>query len=341
MKDPKDQYQKIGIICWGLLGDVLMRTPVVHAIRQIFPDAKIIVIVDAIGEEIFRHNPDVDEIYLFDRKRKPKWKFITNKIFGMLKIRNYGFDLLIDLYSSRTSAKLLSLSNAVHRIGFTHSHVSKWAYNLTMKDEFKPASTDHLSRTLLKVVTVFLHDVEKYSIRPIFSVRKGVEESMVEYIKKFGLKKSYVLNLGSGGTEKIIAMEKTFEQVKFLQESYGYAPLIVCNPGQEWLQKQFVNDFIIPEKILHGTLDMLALEEIAAVIKLSDFIVTPDTGLYHIAVAVGTPLFGLFTCTSLSEVKPEEGLFIQCHQPDMNDVNADALLEYTAKFMSQVKEQIL
>lgn len=336
MKDPKDQYQEIGIICWGLLGDVLMRTPVVHAIRQIFPDVKIVVIVDAIGEEIFRHNPDVDEIYLFDRKRKPKWKFITNKFLGMVKIRNYRFDLLIDLYSSRTSANLLLLSGAKYRIGFTHSHLSDKTYNISFSDEFKKASSYHLSRSLLKVVSVFGYDFETYDIKPKFLLRDVTIKKMAQYLLEFQVKKPYVLNLGSGGVEKILPMEKTFEQVKFLYEHCGYVSLIVCNPGQEYLQNEFIERYIIPAALPYVALPKLGLEEIGSVMSLSEFIITPDTGLYHMAVAIGLPLFGIFTCTSLVEVEPAEGLYLQ--YLDKDNKNSSFLVEDTKKFIEFLEE---
>lgn len=338
MKDFSEQYQTIGIICWGLLGDVLMRTPVVHAIRQIFPNAKITVIVDPIGEEIFRYNLDVDEIFLFDRKNKPKWKYVINKITGMLKVRNYKFDLLIDLYSSKSSANLLRLSGASYRVGFTHSHLTDKTYNLPFPDEFKRASSHHLSRGLLKVVSIFGYDFEEYNIRPRFLLRSDTQNIMAKYLAEFNLKRTYVLNLGSGGTEKILSMEKSFQQVKFLYEQYRYCPLIVCNPGQEYLQQQFVNDYMISSMLPYGALRKLSLEEIGAVMHLSTFIITPDTGLYHLAVAIDLPLFGVFTCTSLVEVEPENGLYIQ--YLDRNDADSDELLNFTQVFIKRLEENV-
>jgi len=337
MKDFSKQYQTIGIIGWGLLGDVLMRTPVVHAIRQIFPNAKITVIVDSIGEEIFRHNLDVDEIFLFDRKNKPKWKYVINKITGMLKVRNHKFDLLIDLYSSKSSANLLMLSGASYRIGFTHSHLTDKTYNLPFPDEFKRASSHHLSRGLLKVVSIFGYDFEEYDIRPRFLLRNDTQNTMAKYLAEFNLTRTYVLNLGSGGTEKILPMEKSFQQVKFLYEKYNYTPLIVCNPGQEYLQQQFVNDYMIPSMLPYGALRKLSLEEIGSVMSLSNFIVTPDTGLYHLAVAIDLPLFGIFTCTSLTEVKPENGLYIQ--YLDQSDSSSEHLLQRTEEFVKLLEEK--
>ncbi len=50
MNTSTQDYQSIGIICWGLMGDVLMRTPVIRAFRQIFPNATIVAMVDFLRE---------------------------------------------------------------------------------------------------------------------------------------------------------------------------------------------------------------------------------------------------------------------------------------------------
>lgn len=343
----KDHYQTIGIVCWGLMGDVLMRTPVIHAIRRIFPAAKISAIVDPIGEEVLRHNPDVNEIILFDRKKKPKWKYLFNKIAGIAAVRRHRFDLLIDLYGGGSSSNLLRLSGAAHRIGFTHGQLSANTYNLPFERETAPVSSLHITRSLLKIVSVFEHDFEAYSTRPLFFTRSEVDEKMNQTVQQFGFETPYLLNFGSGGAEKILSMKKSFQQVKFLYENYGCAPLIICNPGQEELQRQFAQTYMRPSNIPFGVLPLLSLEEIGSIMKACRFIITPDTGLYHIAAAIGIPILGIFTYTDPKLVEPDSGIYVHCFQPDpltvdesirfgKRDLDVEHILERTAFFIDQL-----
>ncbi len=48
--------KKIGILMYGLLGDVLMRTPVINEIRNRNPNSDIYIFVDPIGKEIIKYN---------------------------------------------------------------------------------------------------------------------------------------------------------------------------------------------------------------------------------------------------------------------------------------------
>ena len=54
--------EKIDTICvlmMGLLGDVLMRTPLIKELKNLYPNAKIIVIVVSIGKKVLQNNPDI------------------------------------------------------------------------------------------------------------------------------------------------------------------------------------------------------------------------------------------------------------------------------------------
>lgn len=350
MKESVNEYHAIGIVSWGLMGDVLMRTPVLHAFRQMFPASRIVAIVDPIGKEVLKNNPDVDEIIIFDRKRKPRLKYLINKVKGYFAIKNERFNLLIDLYSGGSSANFLRLSGVSDRIGFVHSKLPKNTYTVEFKEEFLPASTIHLTKSLLKIIAPFGGDFESYSTRPIFYTQNSIDREMEHYFSSFGVERPFLLNFGSGGKEKILPMEKNFEQVKLLYTLHGYIPLIICNPGQEYLQQQFIDNYLCPANIPYVALRTLSLEEIGGMMKLIHFIITPDTGLYHIAVAIGIPIFGIFTYTDPKLVEPDQGTFVLCFEPQdelksanirfgRKDLNLDYLLESTNQFIKLLEEK--
>tara|TARA_B110000046_G_C12805566_1_gene319048 strand:+ start:396 stop:620 length:225 start_codon:yes stop_codon:yes gene_type:complete len=62
-----NNINKIGVIMWGLFGDVLLRTPVIRALKEIYPNSEIIAIVDPIGQEVLKYNNDINRIILFKR----------------------------------------------------------------------------------------------------------------------------------------------------------------------------------------------------------------------------------------------------------------------------------
>lgn len=62
--------KRICFINVGLLGDVLMRTPVIRELRKLYPNAEITCIVDPIGREILSLNSDIDNLKIINRSKK-------------------------------------------------------------------------------------------------------------------------------------------------------------------------------------------------------------------------------------------------------------------------------
>ena len=62
---------KIGVILFGLLGDVLMRTAALRELRQLFPDALIYCYVDPIGAEVLGLSHDDRRVVeIVDRSKR-------------------------------------------------------------------------------------------------------------------------------------------------------------------------------------------------------------------------------------------------------------------------------
>ena len=59
---------------------------------------------------------------------------------------------------------------------------------------------------------------------------------------------------------------------------------------------------------------MLSISDIQSLMKLVNFVILPDTGLYHLAVGVGVPIFCYFAYTNPKLVEPEQGIFQLCYK---------------------------
>jgi lipopolysaccharide heptosyltransferase II len=85
------------------LGDVLHSTAQVRAIRERLPDCHLTILTSTTAQDIYRHNPNVDRIILFDRYqikqswwKKPGW--VMRHIFETFReVRREPYDLALDL----------------------------------------------------------------------------------------------------------------------------------------------------------------------------------------------------------------------------------------------------
>ena len=85
------------------LGDVLHSTAQVRAIRERLPDCRLTILTSTTAQEIYRYNPHVDRIILFDRYkvkqgwwRQPGW-VVRHIVETLREVRREPYDLALDL----------------------------------------------------------------------------------------------------------------------------------------------------------------------------------------------------------------------------------------------------
>ena len=95
------------------IGDVLMTTPAVAAVRAAHPGAHIAYLTEAPSHHIFRHNPHVDEVLLLP-SRAP----VPRQLAFVRDLRRRRFDVVVDFFGNPRSALLTWATGAPRRIGF-------------------------------------------------------------------------------------------------------------------------------------------------------------------------------------------------------------------------------
>jgi ADP-heptose:LPS heptosyltransferase len=311
-----DNIQRIGVIMYGLLGDVLMRTPIVKEIKKQIPNVKIIAFVDPVGKYILEHNQDIDQIIITDRTKKNRWKYLKNKIISQYKLASMKLDMVIDLYGGPSTHKMMRLSGVKYQIGLKYNQLYTNRKELLIYDHSKLESINpyHLTHKLWKVLSFLDIDKAQIDTKPIINTPDADKlRSYISSIDNFQ-NEYYLISLGSGGLEKLISEEKSFGLVEYIYTKYNLKPAIISNPGQEYLQEDLINNYLIPKSIPYVKLPTFSISEITALMQLSKFIIVPDTGLYHIAIGVGVPTFTVFTYTNPELVRPSSGIFQACYQ---------------------------
>jgi len=314
-KETMTKIDNIGVVMFGLLGDVLIRTPILRALKELYPSAKITGIVDPIGEQILEHNSFIDNIFVVDRKKeKNKFKQNLKKIKAILEVRKQKFDLIVNLYNAGSSRIMVQLSGAKYKLGFCNQE-KKNIYNI-----INDCESDRLKekQTLYNYIISIIEPLsdKKYDLKPVFDLDGTSEEMMSQYLNEQEYKKDkiYLLNLGASKEDKILENEKYFYIVKYIYEQYGYIPAVISNPGQEYLQATLINDFLQNSKVPYIKLPTLELVDIASLLKLTKFIITPDTGLMHLAMVFDNYIMTIFTYTHPIFVDPKNDKFISVYE---------------------------
>jgi len=308
-----DDMHSVCFIMFGLLGDVLIRTVVLENFKKRYPKVKISVVVDPIGKEVFKNYKDIDNIIVLKRHRKDKLKNNLNKLKIIFKIRKCKFDMMINLYNGGFSPWITFFSGTKYKLGFCNQTKYSFVYNVKndcVKDRLEQKQS--LYNYMISIIEPF--GIENIVLKPKFYITQEAMQNMKNYKNSLNYENIYLLNFGSGDLNKILDNEKYFELVKYIYQKYNYIPAIISNPSQEFLQENFIKEYLLDSGIPYVKLKQLSIDEIAVLIKLTDFIITPDTGLMHLAMAFNNYIYAIFTYTNPIFVDIELNNFIAVYE---------------------------
>ncbi|HDZ84490.1 MAG TPA: hypothetical protein ENH45_04645, partial [Nitrospirae bacterium] len=110
--------KKILVIKFRHIGDVLLTSPAIRALKENFPEADISVIVNSGTEEVLSGLPAISELMVFDRKIKklPVLRKYMKEVAFYKEIRSKGFDMTVDLTGGDRAALVSFISGARYRL---------------------------------------------------------------------------------------------------------------------------------------------------------------------------------------------------------------------------------
>jgi len=110
------------IVQTSFIGDTILSTPIIAGLKMIYPKSNLTIMTTPVGSELFKHDPRLDRIIIFDKRGKEKG------LSGILKkarsIKAMQFDRVYSLHRSFRTALLLFLANIPTRIGFSDATLS-------------------------------------------------------------------------------------------------------------------------------------------------------------------------------------------------------------------------
>jgi ADP-heptose:LPS heptosyltransferase len=275
-----------------------------EALKHRFPAAQLTVIVDPGSAVALENHPDVDETVKLTRKKKPIVSYLLQTVTTLSKLRREKFDLSIDLYCGGSSVMVTRIVNARLRICFDHKKSLRNVNNyLVEKPDFCHNWTMDLSRMLYPL--------------GIEQVRRGTSyycnSQSLAFADDWLADKpdsKLVINLGAGAENKIWDMANFAQLAAMIQQDYNYHPVILTNPGQEYLVAAFKAS--AQDKVKFSILPVTSFANVAAVISRVGLIITGDTSIMHLAFGLKCPTLGIFTRTRPEIVDPEDCLHIAC-----------------------------
>ena len=279
------------------IGDVLLATPTVRAIRAARPDVRVTMMVNRGTEDVLSGNPDMDEIIALD---KGSLAAQSRLIAGL---RRQRFDTVIDLTDGDRSAFLSWISGAPVRIGFNDEE--RWrGHYYTQVVQSVSGVRHRIDRDLEALKPLGIQAVSK---DPQLWLTPEEENSADQLLDQLGVQRSQstvILQPGARYWFKAWPPERFAELADRLTSQYGCQVLIGGSDQDDDLAQQIRQMAKSRSIIMAGR---TTIKQFAAIAKKSALFVGSDSGAMHVATAVGTPVVALFGPSNPAEWGPRGG----------------------------------
>jgi len=326
----KDELKRICLIMFGLLGDVLIRTPLLRELRSLYPDAEITAFVDQPGRSALSLSRLVDKIVVINRSKQIARLYILRKLRYFAEIRFGSFDLVIDLYMGRSSQLMTKCSGAPYQIFTgvedTRFKIGKKTY--VASKSFNFFNPHHLGCQFLRALFFLTPDRPNLCTRPEVGIDRLQFDANSSTTNRDSVDKSYFLvSVGAGDEKKIPDLNTLAKLCLVIYEEKGLTPLIIKNPGMEYLQRSFSHE-LTTLGVPFRAADIMDLEAIAALMLSVRFVIVADTGLLHLAIGLGVKTMAFFPYTNPELVRPDAKDYISIFEPDTSSKPIPGLLPY-------------
>ena len=272
--------EKILLIRLSSLGDIVLTTPAIRAIRTHYPNAYIAMLVAKQSADVLRQNPHLNEIIQFNRSARDK---DTGEMVRIVRIlRQRKFALSFDFQRKLRTELLMYLSGASERVG------KGLLCTLRVPEQGNKHATEHYFDLLHaagipaedRQLEMFLSKTERADACYAFE-EAGISEIQL----KIGLFPGAGWKLREWMPERFAAIGDR------LVAQYDAQVIIYGGPKEGELVHKVKNLMQHPSIAFSGNLH---IRQLAACIEKCDMFLTNDTGPMHIAAAVGTPTIALF-----------------------------------------------
>lgn len=323
-----ERYRRILVLGRSHIGDCLLTTPALRALRGRFPDSRIDIAIPRSNRDLLEGNSRLDEMVfrpdLGDWAAKPRFA---------LTMRRRRYDLLVSFQEkSLFYGWLAAFTGARRRIGLYHPRTRFYF-------------TDHVP------VPEGVHETEKYLAvtRALGCDSPGSDlELAVMNRARYGLN-AKLSEAGVPTDERFVGInpgattaDKRWSTAAFaatagrLSRELGHRVLVLGGPGDLPLADELRLHLRRPPIVLTGR---TSLGETAAALERCRILLTNDTGPMHMADALSVPLVAVFGPTNPIKFGPRSTHSVivresrpcpRCLTPCMHSVTPDRVVQAAA-----------
>jgi heptosyltransferase-2 len=273
------EHSKILLVHTAFVGDVILTTPLIKALRQIYPESTIDVLVIPETAGILSNNPDINKIHAFD-KRKNKFKSFFKTVFHLKREK---YDLALLPHSSFTTGLLVLSAGIKRRIGFDRNFSR---YFLTDKIKFR----QNVHRTYKNLDLMKPLSNLEFSNQTALYPSAEDKEKINAILSRSNIEDSNLIAVSPGSMwETKKWPEDYYRELVQRLRTQGYQVVLIGAPNEKELCER-VKDRSNSINAAGAT----NILESAALLEKCELLICNDSGAMHIANAMKTDVVAFF-----------------------------------------------
>ena len=284
---------KILLLELGWIGDTVVTLPAIRALKQAFPEAKLIRVCTSVAEPIVTRCPYVDEILIYEREHEHKglwggWRLLKElrkirpDIFMNLHVpdinRNFKIYFRDNLFSFLTGAKTrvayFSFGTGAfltHGIRAEKRHLDKYIVDLINN------LVSLLGAKPDRELELWISDQDREEART--------------FLKKYQIEETdslVAVHPGAKRPSRRWPEVRFADMVRWLSRDFR---VVITGTKEERPLATYIKDTVPEAIVASGTLSLMGT---AALLERCRLFITNDTGIMHMAFALKVPTVALF-----------------------------------------------
>ena len=284
LKDTKN----VLFLRYDRIGDMLISTPVFRAFKLAYPKVNVIVLASEVNKDILFNNPYIDQVIINHKNN------LSRDIFSLLNLRKLKIDVCFEFDHSVVPHAIIRLRIINPKIIISVKKIGRYGISgndLIMYNFYtdKPKNS-HFRNIWLNTLSPFgiISDSLKYDL----FVSEDQEQLALNYLNKFKSKYKIGINLESAVSGKTIYSDELKQICEGIKQVHNDIKIVILTTPNKLksiskMIKLMNLDYVFP------SYKTKKIQDLAAIIKNLDIIISPDTSIVHIASTFNKPIVSI------------------------------------------------
>ena len=289
-----DTIERMLVMQLGDIGDVVLTTPALKALKETCPGIKIMLLLREHAEGLMRGCPWVDGVVSLRRPRKRWGEELAYQKELLSRLRKEKFDLTVDLRTGTRGAILSFMSGARWRIGRFADDGPVWRNSLFThlvkpQNELYEYSTLHNFNILAPFQLLRLEDPT-----PKLVLTAGINRRAAHILRSEGIPDNrpiIALHPFSRWSYKEWPIDNYGALIDYIRSRKKCSIIITGSSGDV---ERFAELDLDNKGDVYCLTGKTSLDELAGILRKCDLLIGIDSAPIHIAAAVGTPTVTIF-----------------------------------------------